>query len=1313
MTEPTEDRTLKRTIPPDLQRQVEDIQIKIPRTTGPPGDLDEEKKRWLIVGICLHSIISPLLRSYVDPILSNLYNSLVSRDFIDTQGYHGYLKKYPATNKYFLNYESINNNRSVPKKKINNKWLNDYQNYDYKVHSHVDLSKLFLQPNMAQYSGINETCDLSALLGLIINIHDISLFPSDVQTDAEKIRSDIRNPWAHCDFRKWTTGKYTHSINVMGQLVKDIGLTNREENRILGELNTWATNGQLFLSGTPLGLEVVGEIRQQTHILSRYVNTLCSEADGQFIRVQEELSRVENDLQGRIQSLESIAKENTETIKEVIKRVEDHIPQHIRAHHGQEIREWEQDQTTFFETRATRHILESLPLHNCIVVTGSSGCGKSSNIHHAALHLRDSLKYEIIPVLTGPSDIMNYYNRNKKQVFVVDDICGKETINTQTLQMWRDYSEKLGKIFRVAETDVRSISDDTVSKISNPRLLISCRLHINKESQFQRIALFTKKVFNLLSPELCLLEAERIHMLHKYLPDDIIDNIKQVKENFDYFPLLCKLSKDKTCEEVEKLFTAPLDSIKTDIITIIDTNKEQFCALVLCIVFNDGFDTDWLKLGSVLEKKNTMKDKLEHIVKEFDIDLSKERHINSLKAGFSTLHGTYFKLRGTEYRMIHDKIHEMAAVICGQHLTECFMKYATPEFIQDHFILESLTEIQEKGDLIVLLNDQEEDYFERLLCDLTKHVITSTFNNAQLISQTFRDKLLSFLRKSDVKTVLKSFDTESCIIDNNYDELEYRDQKKHFNTTPLIESATTGYFDIVEFLIVNVKCNVNNTDERGNSPLHKASRRGHTAVAKLLLENNADVSQCNNYKTSALYAACAGGHKDTVELLLQNNADVNQCPNNGWSTLHAACILGHKDTVELLLQNNADVNQCNRVGESPLHAACIQGHKDTVELLLQNNADVTQCNNNGESSLFVACEGGHTIIVEVLLQNNADVNQFDEDGTPPLYVAGRGGHKDTVELLLQNNADVNQCNRVRESPLHAACIQGYKDTVELLLQNNADVNQCGEDGRSALYVACRGGHKDTVELLLQNNADVNQCNQYGESPLYVACEGGHKDTVELLLQNNADVNQWGEDGRSALYVACRGGHKDTVELLLQNNADVNQCGEDGRSALYVACRGGHKDTVELLLQNNADVNQCNQYGESPLYVACEGGHKDTVELLLQNNADVNQCGEDGRSALYVACRGGHTDTVELLLQNKADINQYNNRFESSLFIACAAGHTNTVEFLLQNNADLSQCDYIGNSPLYVASANGHEDTVELLLRNNADVSKCNNVGESP
>ena len=42
--------------------------------------------------------------------------------------------------------------------------------FDYKVKDAVDLSKLFILPHMAHYSGFNESCDSSVLLGLIINI---------------------------------------------------------------------------------------------------------------------------------------------------------------------------------------------------------------------------------------------------------------------------------------------------------------------------------------------------------------------------------------------------------------------------------------------------------------------------------------------------------------------------------------------------------------------------------------------------------------------------------------------------------------------------------------------------------------------------------------------------------------------------------------------------------------------------------------------------------------------------------------------------------------------------------------------------------------------------------------------------------------------------------------------------------------------------------------------------------------------------------------------------------------------------------------
>ncbi|XP_052081034.1 uncharacterized protein LOC127718989 isoform X2 [Mytilus californianus] len=281
---------------------------------SPPGYLNDEKKRWLIVGICLHSVISPLLRNFVNPIISKLYDSLVSSDSVDTQGYNGYMKKYPATNEHFLIYKSINNNMNVAKKMIRHKWVNDYQKYDYKVTSHVDLSKLFLQPHMVHYSGIDESCDTSALLGMVINI---STFSTTVRTDAKKMRVDIRNPWAHCDFREWTRRKYTDSFKLMSQLVKDLDLSNEEEKRILSQLNTWATNGLIFLSGTPLGLEEVCEIRRQTRVLSEYVQSCSTENYNQNIKVQTELKYLENDLQEtweRIRNLESKTEEQDEKI---------------------------------------------------------------------------------------------------------------------------------------------------------------------------------------------------------------------------------------------------------------------------------------------------------------------------------------------------------------------------------------------------------------------------------------------------------------------------------------------------------------------------------------------------------------------------------------------------------------------------------------------------------------------------------------------------------------------------------------------------------------------------------------------------------------------------------------------------------------------------------------------------------------------------------------------------------------------------------------------------------------------------------------
>lgn len=143
------------------------------------ADLEDHHKRWLIIGIGIHSVLSPTLRKYIEPVVSNLYNSLQQTHGIQTQTYPKQLRICPTSGRE-LNYEAINNNSLIPRVRRKP----DVNKYDYKVTNHVEFSKLFLNTFMAQYTALDDTCDLSALLGIIINIDK---FPQTVQNVASKV----------------------------------------------------------------------------------------------------------------------------------------------------------------------------------------------------------------------------------------------------------------------------------------------------------------------------------------------------------------------------------------------------------------------------------------------------------------------------------------------------------------------------------------------------------------------------------------------------------------------------------------------------------------------------------------------------------------------------------------------------------------------------------------------------------------------------------------------------------------------------------------------------------------------------------------------------------------------------------------------------------------------------------------------------------------------------------------------------------------------------------------------------------------------
>ncbi|XP_071129881.1 uncharacterized protein [Mytilus edulis] len=166
-------------------------------------DFDDDVKRWVVIGICLNSVLTPALRKYVTPIVDQMYKSLVKQYHIDNQQFQNYLKKHPPTNT-MLNYEPINDNKKLYGRQ---RWK-----YDYNVKNPVDLSKLFLQTHMAEYVAFDEACDSSALLAIIINMDQ---FPLAVQEDAIKVRTAIRNCWAHCNVIQWDIAKFCVSFQLL------------------------------------------------------------------------------------------------------------------------------------------------------------------------------------------------------------------------------------------------------------------------------------------------------------------------------------------------------------------------------------------------------------------------------------------------------------------------------------------------------------------------------------------------------------------------------------------------------------------------------------------------------------------------------------------------------------------------------------------------------------------------------------------------------------------------------------------------------------------------------------------------------------------------------------------------------------------------------------------------------------------------------------------------------------------------------------------------------------------------------------------
>jgi ankyrin repeat protein len=158
-----------------------------------------------------------------------------------------------------------------------------------------------------------------------------------------------------------------------------------------------------------------------------------------------------------------------------------------------------------------------------------------------------------------------------------------------------------------------------------------------------------------------------------------------------------------------------------------------------------------------------------------------------------------------------------------------------------------------------------------------------------------------------------------------------------------------------------------------------AAMQGKKEDVEKLLNKGVDVDAVVKEDSwTALIWASRKGHTDIVELLLNNGANVNLAPYSGVSALHLASKYGHKQIVELLLNKGADVNAETSGKFTALILASEQGNIDIVKLLLDNGADVNAKTTSGRTALIWARENRHENIVK-LLEDAIEIRKKKDD----------------------------------------------------------------------------------------------------------------------------------------------------------------------------------------------------------------------------------------------------------------------------------------------------------------------------------------------
>lgn len=342
------------------------------------------------------------------------------------------------------------------------------------------------------------------------------------------------------------------------------------------------------------------------------------------------------------------------------------------------------------------------------------------------------------------------------------------------------------------------------------------------------------------------------------------------------------------------------------------------------------------------------------------------------------------------------------------------------------------------------------------------------------------------------------------------------------NHTALSIASHYRHLEIVKFLVLEKKVDLNQTTSTGDTtPLWVASWRGSLEIVKFLVENGADLEKsaalsvaiasnhleiskfliskgCNvdreSRDSTPLIEACSRGNFEIAKLLIENKAQVNKCDPNRQSAFYHCCRGGFLELGKYLISVGCEYSTTDLFGRSPLWIASSDGKLDIVKYL-------------------VTLEGGVDLINKVESQS--------EENHSPLSIAIQNERFEVAKFLVDSGANLSLVNGKGENPFFVSCKWGKLEMVKFFFdrfnskgffskhfgtKENIGLNKVNLDLDTPLTIAVTGNHLMVVKFLVESGAALNKSNGFSETPLKIASKKKYSEIITYLTEKGAKMS---------------------------------------------------------------------------------------------------------------------------------------------------------------------------------------------------------------